>query len=108
MAATVPQRPLMTVSETAERLRVSEKTVRRLASRNDLPTLRVGGSVRVDADELERWLGRQMSAMGGSFVALDGAAMGRSNVVDDPAERGTGPPEGARQSSPARLAGDER
>jgi excisionase family DNA binding protein len=81
----------MTVLETAERLRVSEKTVRRLASRNDLPTLRVGGSVRVDADELERWLGRQMSAMGGSFVAPDGAAMGRSNVVDDPAERATGP-----------------
>jgi excisionase family DNA binding protein len=59
----------MTVSETAERLRVSEKTVRRLANRNDLPTLRVGGSVRVDADELERWLGQQVSAMGGSFVA---------------------------------------
>lgn len=83
MAATVPQRPLMTVSETAERLRVSDKTVRRLAS-HDLPTLRVGGSVRVDADELERWLGQQMSTMGGSFAAPDGAAMGRSNVVDHP------------------------
>jgi excisionase family DNA binding protein len=94
----------MTVSETAERLRVSEKTVRRLANRNDLPTLRVGGSVRVDADELERWLGQQVSAMGGSFVAPDGAAMGRSNVADDPAERVTGPPT-PRQSSPTRLAG---
>jgi hypothetical protein len=29
----------------------------------------------------------QMSTMGGSFVAPDGVAMGRSNVVDDPAER---------------------
>ena len=91
----------MTVSETAERLRVSEKTVRRLASRNDLPTLRVGGSVRIDADELKRWLGQQMSAMGGSFVAPNGAAMGRSNVVDDPAKRVTGPPEGARQPAPS-------
>ena len=106
MSTTVPFRPLMTVSETAERLRVSEKTVRRLANKNDLPTLRVGGSVRIDADELKRWLGQHMSAMGGSFVAPNGAAMGRSNVVDDPAKRVTGPPEGARQSSPTRLAGD--
>jgi excisionase family DNA binding protein len=81
----------MTVSETAERLRVSEKTVRRLANGNDLPTLSVGGSVCVDAGELERWLGQQLSAMGGSFVAPNGAAMGRSNVVGDPAERATGP-----------------
>jgi hypothetical protein len=47
----------------------------------------------------------QMSVMGGSFAAPNGVAMGRSNVADDPAERVTGPPEGARQSSPARLAG---
>jgi hypothetical protein len=33
----------------------------------------------------------QMSAMGGSFAAPDGVAMGRNNVVDDPAERATGP-----------------
>jgi excisionase family DNA binding protein len=96
----------MTVSETAERLRVSEKTVRRLASRNDLPTLRVGGSVRVDADELERWLGQQISTMGGSFTAPEGAAMGRSDVVDDPAER-DGTSEEREAVEPARLAGDE-
>jgi hypothetical protein len=29
----------------------------------------------------------QMSTMGGSFAAPNGVAMGRSNVVDDPAER---------------------
>jgi hypothetical protein len=33
----------------------------------------------------------ERSAMGGSFVAPNGAAMGRSNVVGDPAERATGP-----------------
>jgi len=96
----------MTVSETAERLRVSEKTVRRLANGNDLPTLRVGGSVRVDADELERWLRQQSSAMGRGSFAAGASVMGRSSLVDDPAERVTGPPKGARQSSPTRLAGE--
>jgi hypothetical protein len=48
----------------------------------------------------------ERSTMGGSLEARDGSTLGRSNVVDDPAERVTGPPEGARQSSPARLAGE--
>jgi hypothetical protein len=49
----------------------------------------------------------QVLAMGrGSFAASE-SAMGRSSFVDHPAERVMGPPEGARQSSPARLAGDE-
>jgi excisionase family DNA binding protein len=109
MSAPVSQRPLLTVSETAERLRVSEKTVYRLAGRNELPSLRVGSAVRVDADELERWLGQQMSsssAMGGSFEARDGSAMGRSNVADASAERdGTSEREAVE---PAQLAEDER
>jgi excisionase family DNA binding protein len=97
----------MTVSETAERLRVSEKTVRRLASRNDLPTLRVGGSVRVDADELERWLvGQQISTTGLGSLAAGEPALGHGSFVDASAERdGTSNSEAVE---PARLAGDER
>jgi excisionase family DNA binding protein len=56
MSTTAPTRQLLTVWQTAERLTVSEKTVRRLISSGNLPALRVGAQLRVDADELERWL----------------------------------------------------
>jgi excisionase family DNA binding protein len=56
VSTTAPIRQLLTVPLTAERLAVSEKTVRRLIATGNLPALRVGGQIRVDADELERWL----------------------------------------------------
>jgi excisionase family DNA binding protein len=59
MTASVPQRELLTIREAAERLRVSEKTVRRLIRRGELPAVQLGSkgaSVRVDEAELERWL----------------------------------------------------
>jgi excisionase family DNA binding protein len=56
MSARAPARHLLTVRETAERLRVSEKTVRRLICAEILPALRIGGSIRVDPDELQAWL----------------------------------------------------
>jgi excisionase family DNA binding protein len=34
--------PLLTVREAAERLRVSEKTVRRMITKNEIPVIRVG------------------------------------------------------------------
>jgi excisionase family DNA binding protein len=56
MSSAVPHRPLLTVEETAERLRVSPKTVRRFIDGGVVPALRVGGSIRVDEGELEDWL----------------------------------------------------
>jgi len=53
---TVPQRFLLTVAETAARLHVSEKTVRRLILKGSLPALRIGGAVGVDPVELEEFL----------------------------------------------------
>jgi len=53
--------PLLNARETATRLRVSEATVRRLARRGELPHLRVGSQIRVDAAELEAWLHRDAS-----------------------------------------------
>jgi excisionase family DNA binding protein len=46
----------LTLRETAERLRVSERTVRRLIALAELPALRVGGQLRFDQAELEQWL----------------------------------------------------
>jgi excisionase family DNA binding protein len=57
MSTTVHHRPLLSVAEAAERLRVSEKTVRRLIDAEVLPALRVSArTVRVDPDELDSWL----------------------------------------------------
>jgi excisionase family DNA binding protein len=56
MSSAVAHRPLLTVEETAERLRVSPKTVRRFIDGGVVPALRVGGSIRVDEGELEDWL----------------------------------------------------
>jgi excisionase family DNA binding protein len=43
---------LLTIPETAERLRVSRVTVYRQIRSGDLPALKVGGQLRVDQDEL--------------------------------------------------------
>jgi excisionase family DNA binding protein len=58
MSSSVQERPLLTLPQVARHLQVSEKTVRRLIGRG-LPAVQLGGpgtSVRVDADELRRWL----------------------------------------------------
>jgi excisionase family DNA binding protein len=53
-------RPLLTIREVAEHLRVSRSTVRRRIYAGQLPHVRLGvgpqSPVRVDPDELERWL----------------------------------------------------
>ena len=59
MTGTVPREHLLTVREAADRLRVSEKTARRLIARAQLPAVQLSGprsSVRVPAAELDEWL----------------------------------------------------
>jgi excisionase family DNA binding protein len=59
MSLTVDDRELLTVPEAAERLRVSEKTARRLISRAELPAVQFGGpgsTLRVSPAGLEAWL----------------------------------------------------
>jgi len=56
---TVAEHRWLTVRETAERIRVSEDTVRRAIARGELPAVQLGGrgsSIRIDERELERWL----------------------------------------------------
>ena len=47
---------LLSVGETAERLNVSPRTVYRLAESGELPVLRIGGSLRVDPNELRSYI----------------------------------------------------
>lgn len=50
--------PLLSVSEAARLLRVSEQTVRRLMRRGQLPGFRVGAQWRIDRDGLGTHPGR--------------------------------------------------
>jgi excisionase family DNA binding protein len=52
---------LLTIPEVAEAVKVSEKTVRRLIKRGDLPAFKVGdrGQLRVEEQELERYIESQ-------------------------------------------------
>ena len=95
MATLAPDRPLMTISETAVALSISETTVRRLIGAGVLPAVRVSaGAIRVAPEELAGWISERMteSAVGGSSAE----AVGRSSV-DDPAQSATGPPVARRQ-----------
>ena len=53
------QRRLLSVTEVAERLGVSRRTVPRKIATGEIPALQLGGKhspIRVDERELERWL----------------------------------------------------
>src|SRR4029453_9087482 len=52
MSDLVLRGPLLTVAQVADQLSVSEKTVRRLVAREELPAVRVGHAIRVDRAQL--------------------------------------------------------
>jgi putative molybdopterin biosynthesis protein len=48
--------PMLTAGDVARRLGFAKPTVYRKLSRGEIPSLRVGRSVRVDPAELDRWI----------------------------------------------------
>jgi excisionase family DNA binding protein len=49
-------RPLLTLPEVADLLRVSEKTIRRLVAARGIPCLRLGRQLRFVPGDVHRWL----------------------------------------------------
>ena len=47
---------LLTLSEAAQLLHVSTRTLQRMIRRNDLPALKVGGQWRVRESQLAHWI----------------------------------------------------
>jgi len=47
---------LLTLSEAAELLHVSTRTLQRMIRRNDLPAFKVGGQWRVRESQLAQWI----------------------------------------------------
>ena len=53
---------LTTVSDLAETLGVSAKTVRKWAAKESLPHIRIGGSIWFNQEKVEEWLqGRELT-----------------------------------------------
>jgi len=60
------ERDLVTVSEVAETMRVSNMTVYRLIKSGQLAAIRVGKSYRIREDDVERFLSEQSVKIEGS------------------------------------------
>lgn len=56
------ERTFLTVKELAELLRVSQRTAYALVRNGDVPSLRVGGSIRIPRAELDDQLARRSAA----------------------------------------------
>ncbi len=56
----------LTLKEVAELLKLSEKTIYRLAQRADLPGFKVGGSWRFRREDINRWAAQQIKARAAS------------------------------------------
>ena len=56
---------LLTISEAAEYLAISERSIKRLITRGDLPCIRVGSALRFAFADLEAFIARNRS--GGMF-----------------------------------------
>ncbi|MDA0285133.1 MAG: helix-turn-helix domain-containing protein [Planctomycetota bacterium] len=54
--------PLLTVREAANVLRISERTLWSLTNSGDLPSVRVGRSVRYDQSDLAAWIASRKTA----------------------------------------------
>jgi excisionase family DNA binding protein len=55
----LPQKPLLSQAEVGDVLGVSAQTVARMLKRKELESVRIGRSVRVLSDSLERYLERE-------------------------------------------------
>ena len=54
-----PEPALLTIEEAARYLRLSRAKVYQMAQRSELPSVRMGRSVRVRRDRLDAWLDEQ-------------------------------------------------
>ena len=64
MITSVPH--LLTVNETADRLRISQMTLYRLIRAGEVPAMRIGNQLRVDEQELAQYLTDQRLGEGRS------------------------------------------
>ena len=66
LAQTMPSSPadnaIMTIWEVADYLKVTERTIYRLAGAKQIPAFKVGGSWRFSKADIDRWIREQSTA----------------------------------------------
>ena len=66
LAKTMPPSPadnaIMTIGEVADYLKVTERTIYRLAGAKQIPAFKVGGSWRFSKADIDGWISRQSTA----------------------------------------------
>ena len=61
----------LTLKDVAELLKLSEKTIYRLAQQGEIPAFKVGGSWRFRASDIQQWVAKQIEdqkSAKGSFL----------------------------------------
>lgn len=98
------RRELLTVHETAERLGVSEKTVRRKIEAGQLPAVQLGGrgsAVRIDERELAAWLYGPLDIVRADLQHLQvSPSVGSRGARDESAVTSTRPARPRTEESP--------
>ena len=68
LAQTMPSSPadnaIMTIGEVADYLKVTERTIYRLAGAKQIPAFKVGGSWRFSRSDIDAWIKDQSSVAG--------------------------------------------
>ena len=67
LAQTMPSSPadnaIMTIGEVADYLKVTERTIYRLAGAKKIPSFKVGGSWRFSKADIDIWISRQSNSL---------------------------------------------
>lgn len=82
MATTMPRSTregeILTIKQVAEYLKVTERTIYRLAAAKKIPAFKVGGAWRFSLADIDRWIKQQSREGLGTGDDEGGAAMGHS------------------------------
>lgn len=70
MAYPPSENEILTIKEVADYLKVTERTIYRLAAAKQIPAFKVGGSWRFARADIDSWI-RQQSASPGTFNGQD-------------------------------------
>jgi excisionase family DNA binding protein len=62
---------IMTVREVADFLKVTERTIYRLAADHQIPSFKVGGSWRFRRADLAKWMSEQAEQAASATIATD-------------------------------------
>lgn len=75
MSTSTGQNGILTIKEVAVYLKVTERTIYRLAAAKKIPAFKVGGTWRFSREDIDRWIKQQ---------SMEGLAEGGNANLDKP------------------------